>query len=110
MLSWDYYRKRKQLKLDRWLLRNNITSYEALCNTLCALGVIPPSKKESASFLNLGLKTTPPLTVAEGTAAAPVKSKKKPKGVGSTVTSKAKKKTATKVTTKKKATAAKKKA
>ena len=61
MLSWHYYKRRKRLNVKMWLVRNNITSYDALCSFLRATGVTPPSVEEAETFLNPGRqKISPP--------------------------------------------------
>ena len=61
MLSWHYYKRRKRLNVKMWLVRNNITSYDALCSFLRATGVTPPSAEEAETFLNPGRqKISPP--------------------------------------------------
>ena len=42
MLSWDYYRKRKRLKIEPWLKANGIDSYEKFCKILHHVGIKPP--------------------------------------------------------------------
>lgn len=50
MLSWEYYRKRKNLNVKRFLDNNGLKTYDQFCKYLRSIGVTPPSKVDAPAF------------------------------------------------------------
>ena len=44
MIKWDFYTKRRKVNLVKYIIRNNIESYEHLVDVLTSKGVEPPEK------------------------------------------------------------------
>lgn len=49
MIDWNFYCKRRQINLAKFIIRNNIESYEDLVELLTVKGVLPPEKAEFQS-------------------------------------------------------------
>ena len=50
MLSWQYFKTIRKIKVDEWLRNRRIDSYEKLVSALSALGVKAPSRQEALEW------------------------------------------------------------
>jgi hypothetical protein len=50
VLTWNYYKRRKQLNVVKWMQNNKITSYATFKKYLLLIGIEPPSKSEAPLF------------------------------------------------------------
>lgn len=50
MLSWQYFKTIRKIKIDEWLRNRRIDSYEKLVSALSALGVKAPSRQETLEW------------------------------------------------------------
>ena len=46
MVTWEYYKKRRNVNFEAFLKGRNIETYEHFCETLQKLGIIAPSQQE----------------------------------------------------------------
>jgi len=60
MISWEYFKSVRKLKVDKWMSNLGIKSYEDLVNVLVSLGVSPPGKESVSDLFPKAKKVTAP--------------------------------------------------
>ena len=61
MLTWNYYKRRKELNVAKWMQNNDITSYVKFKKYLLSIGVEPPPKSDAPTFSKVVPVNTAPM-------------------------------------------------
>ena len=64
-VTWEYYKRRRNVNFEAFLKGRNIETYEQLCETLHKMGIMAPKKEEFEEARSKIEESKPPLDVIE---------------------------------------------